>query len=286
MARRLGSGPFATELHDLLLVNVDECLTYLRDGRSDLPGSLHECRKRLKWLRAVLRGCRSGLGKRTFVQQDHLLRDAGRLLSPWRARSAQRAALEDVAAHFGLPEPEQVAVSSGLGADFLSTVERETAAPRRAATRLLERSRGDLAKWVDVPALPAVFARGMRAEWRRARRAYERSRRRPDAEVVHGWRKHVKYHLHQVQLVRREGQGFGRRVRELKALGEILGDAHDLAELRQVLVRAGACDTGGPRWDELLRAREAELTLNAFVCGAPLFAEFPAKLIDQVRSRR
>ena len=284
MAPRLGRGPLAAELHQLSLTTLDECLAFLADGHPEFPVTLHECRKRLKRLRGLLRGCRPGLRKRTFTEQDRLLRDAGRLLASWREQIAQAGALRQLAAHFGLPEPRTPEEwASGAAAEGTASLELDSAVARRAAARLLERSREQVHTWVDLPDLPDVFARGVRDEWRRARQGYRASLRRPDADVLHEWRKHVKYHLHHVQLLRRKGHGGEPRIRDLKELGELLGDAHDLAELRQTLPSQGA---EAPRWHALLRAREAELNLMALERGAPLFTEFPAALDEQIRRWR
>lgn len=281
MAPRLGRGPLAAELHQLSLTLLDECLAFLEDGHPEFPVTLHECRKRLKRLRGILRGCRPGLRKRRYTEQDRLLRDAARLLSSWRAQIAQAGALRRLAAHFGLPEPRTPEEwASAAAAENAAALELDSAVARRAAASLLERSREEVHTWFDVSDLPETFARGVRAEWRRAQRGYHASLRRPDADVLHEWRKHVKYHLHHVQLLRQKGHDHEARIRELKELGELLGDAHDLAEVRQLLP---AQEAEAPRWNALLRAREAELNLMALERGGPLFTEFPAELATQIR---
>jgi hypothetical protein len=64
------------------------------------------------------------------------------------------------------------------------------------------------------------------------------------------------------------------RVSSLDALSELLGEAHDLADLREVLAR----DEAGPNLHALCDSREAELTLRALTQGRTLFALRPREL--------
>lgn len=287
MVPRLSRGPLPAQFRALALAITDECLELLEDGQVDLPRSIHECRKRLKRLRALARCVRSSQSRSAFRHQDERLRDAARHLSPWRAESALRDALRSVAEHYGVDAPERVVQSSGLGGDaFLRALEDRTGPGRRAAHQLLLQSRRDVACWLDGlddAAAARVLTRGLLREWKRGRRAFRRAQVEPSPAVVHAWRKHVKYHLHQLQAAQQKGCGFRRRIKELRELAELLGSAHDLAELRQRLPAEGRHVFGAPKWDALLGAREAELTLRALERGAPLFAYPPTELFRTVR---
>jgi hypothetical protein len=287
MFPRLGRGPLAAQFRAVSLAATDECLELLEDGQTDLPRSLHDCRKRLKWLRALLRYVRSSQSRKAFRVQDARLRDAARHLSPGRAESALRGALHTAAEHFGVEAPEEAAQSCGLGGDhFLRALEDRTAPGRRAAHHLLLQSRRDVAEWLeglDDESAAKVLTHGLLREWKRARRAFRRAQADPSPEVVHQWRKHVKYHLHQLQAAQQKGCGFRRRIKELRELAELLGDAHDLSELRHRLTGAWSPEPGAPDWNALLRAREAELTLAALERGAPAFSYPPTELLRAVR---
>lgn len=286
MALRLDPGPLPAQIRVLALATTDRCLELLGDGQPDPSLSIHECRKRLKGLRALLRACRPGLSGKEFAAQDARLRDAGRRLAFWRGRSAQRLALSGVAEHFGLPEPEHAAVSSGLGENVLRALEQESAAERAAARRLLEQSRDAMPHWLsdlDADEVGNVLARGILRTWKRARAEYRRARERPTSDQVHRWRKHVKYHLHQLQLGAGEGRRFHERIRELQGLAELLGEAHDLVDLRRTLAEGRGFVEGDPNWDALLLAREAELTFEAFEWGARLFSRIPRHAREHLR---
>lgn len=324
MAPRLGAGSLAVAYRTFALELVEECVVLLEDGRADLPRSFHECRKRLKVLRASLRGCRAGLGRRAFLEQDRRFRDAARELAEWRAEGALRGALSDLVRHYGLPMPGEGSVlelgAHGRGAPSSQndpvnggdSLEERSAAARRAARRRLLASRRDVEKWLSDPERgPAheVLMDGLVRQWKKARRAYRRASREPRAEVVHRFRKQLKYHLHQLQTFQAQGCGFRGRVRELRALAEVLGAAHDLAELQERLRDAPGLSQGQPQgagphrselhaselhgvgphdsvlhWPALLAAREAELTLSALVRARPLFDEPPKALFRKVRT--
>ena len=104
------------------------------------------------------------------------------------------------------------------------------------------------------------------------RSAYEA----PDAEHFHDWRKRVKdhrYHLELLQDLWPKPLGSWRK--EVKALGSMLGDEHDLAVL-QATLRATDGSFGEDSARALLdlaRRRQAELRAGMRPLGARLFAE-------------
>jgi hypothetical protein len=80
--------------------------------------------------------------------------------------------------------------------------------------------------------------------------------------------------LHHLELVSQLAPELDERVSNLDALSELLGEAHDLADLRDVLAR----DEAGPDLHALCDSREAELTLRALTQGRALFSLRPREL--------
>lgn len=286
MELRRDPGSLPARLRSLAQETTDRCLELLQDGQLDPAKNIHECRKRLKWLRALLRAGRPALSGKEFSAQNVALRDAGRLLASFRARSAQRSALHQVAEHFGLPFPEHAARVSGLGEGALRSIEHESAADRRAARELLQPVRRRMTRWLadlDDEEAAAVFVEGSLGTWRKARAEYRQALRKPTSEQLHTWRKHVKYHLHQLRFAGDQSPVLRERARELRDLGEILGDAHDLVDLQHSFAQGGGFVEGDPDWDALLRAREAELSLTALEQGARLFSGGSRRLRRHLR---
>ena len=100
-------------------------------------------------------------------------------------------------------------------------------------------------------------------------------------ERFHDWRKRVKYHRYHLELLAPlwPRQLKGRR-KEVKALGDLLGEEHDLVVLEATL--AGGADGSGEAGVQLARElstrRRAELRAAMRPLGQRLFAEPPKAL--------
>jgi hypothetical protein len=230
---------------------------------------VHDTRRKLKWLRSLLRALRPALGERTFAVENRALRDAGRHLAAARARKARRESLLLLLRHYGLSpgDVHQPLLAESGSPALLSDQDRERAAKSIAAV-----AAGTSSWATNVEA--GVLVTGLAEELRRARRAFRRAQRAPSSHNVHEWRKHVKHHLHHLELMSELAPELEERIADLDALSELLGQAHDLADLREAL----APDTDGPHLRPLCDSREAELTLQALTRGRALFALSPGEL--------
>jgi CHAD domain-containing protein len=137
-----------------------------------------------------------------------------------------------------------------------------------------------------VPSWPATsepdsLARGLKRTYRRAREAMDAAYNDPASERFHDWRKRVKYHRYHLELLAAvwPRQVESRR-KEVKALGEMLGDEHDLAVLEATLAadRESFSEAGAQLVSELAQRRRAELRAAMQPLGQRLFAERPKAL--------
>ncbi|MDJ0770378.1 MAG: CHAD domain-containing protein [Ilumatobacter sp.] len=251
----------------------------LRDlsGRTpeQIESAVHETRKRCKELRALARLSREPLGDE-FGPFDDLVRAAAGELSSIRDAHAVLATLDELAA------------AQGRGADLVQVragqarlADEATGALRggdhrltRATAALLE-ARDRLDEWAfdDDDWLAGAIG----GTYRRCRRAHRRAVRRPTDERVHRWRTAVKRLWYQVRVVEAAAPSvLTPLVANLDALGEALGDDHDLAVLVERLEedpeRFGGAEAAGTA-ELIAREQQRELRRGAFRLGASLFAE-------------
>jgi CHAD domain-containing protein len=185
--------------------------------------SVHEVRKSCKRLRALLRLLRPTLG-RDYALQNRRLRDAGRALA--QARDA--VVLHETARQlFGKNRQTRAALPAPTRALRLRQ-------PLRAAAQRLRAQRRQLARW-PRPSHGELLA-GALAGYRRTRRDYRRARDESAASRLHEWRKQLKYHRHQCELVAPLWPRAGRsHLARVKDLADLLGRHHDLHVLEQAL---------------------------------------------------
>ena len=254
------------------LGQVDLALELLGDGnRSGTPDerAVHETRKAIKRLRALLGMLRQELGERSFQRENATLRDLADQLAGARDATVMLATLDALVARYErqLGRRHGVLALRRRLADESARMQRATLADANARAALLgelHALRWRIAAW-SLPASP-----GMRLVDGDLERLYRQGRARR-GRVLHGkgertvamhrWRKRVKDLRYAAEILERRGaRGPGkpggsresrrsgkherpdRRLRELAAraddLAELLGEEHDLAVLAQHL-RAG-----------------------------------------------
>lgn len=206
--------------------------------KQDLPAAIHELRKSIKRVRALLRLVRPAWGK-DYKKLNRMLRDAGRELSEARDQTAlletlrdlkercpaeHARKLEQLAQRFELVE-EKVIDPAALAAPLRRVDEKLGAAAKRI-TRLEKVKKSDLRQ-------------GLLKTYGRAQESFQEARA-GQREHLHDFRKRVKYHRYQLRLLRASHRKLVSPERKLfKRLGESLGEDHDLLVLCQVIRCSG-----------------------------------------------
>jgi CHAD domain-containing protein len=256
-----------------------------REGEG--PKAIHEARKTLKRLRAVLRLCRGYLGKERFRQENIILRDAGRALSG--ARDAQ-VLIETLD---GLREPLAEELPDGIWSRFRETLIADARAlgeaddsERANVVSALEGIRARVELW-ELPddGGPEALAPGLQRIYANARRARRRARDHTAPETLHELRKRTKDLWHSAQLL---DQVCPKRIAKLRRrahkLADVLGEDHDLAVLMD---HAGARPEAFESGEfELLRAlierRRRVLGADALARAGTLYRRKPRKLLRRL----
>jgi CHAD domain-containing protein len=281
---------------------------------------VHEARKALKRVRALLRLLEDELGADAYEQDSAVVRGAGRRLAPARDAAVLLSTLE------GLIErhPKQLGGRGGVrrlraqlrrereGAAALAlaragrsgdVLDDLVASRARMAARQPLRASSPAAL---EPAIARVYGRG-----RRRMRQAARGGGRSSGRKLHEWRKRVKDLRYVAEMLERADSGKGgpgghkrsarkrarakaafvRRVaRRADDLGELLGEEHDLAVLAE-RVRSDARDQRAPSTlgrgsrRALLKAiarRRRRLRKRALRDGARLYARRPKRFVRRV----
>jgi CHAD domain-containing protein len=248
-------------------------------GRGDHAIAVHETRKALKRLRALLRLIRPAMGEDTFKAENAQLREVGLSLSGARDRHILLETVSKLegASHLGrrgLAESlrQTIAAANGEGAPLTM---------RQAHARLSEAKK-------RLAGLPIagngfeVVAPGLERSYRRARRAFTEAYRQPTDEAFHEWRKGAQAHWRQMTLLSRAWPDYlGARAVEARRLSQLLGDDHDLAILIAFVHSDAAAGLRGEEAalvERAARRRQAELREAAKPRGERLFAASPKRL--------
>lgn len=271
----------AAEVRRVAREEVDRAMAALDGAREGKARGIHDARKRFKAIRALLRLVAPRLGP-AFRRENRLYRDAARQLAGMREAQATLEALHR------------------LGASGDATLRRELEArdQARRALRLhdtdalevlsqdLTEARERVAGWPLVGGGFEIIEPGLRATYRRGWKGFRRVLRAASATALHEWRKDVKYHRHQLELLIRLWPdvltGAAARARRL---GDLLGDHHDLHELCALLSTSPALAGGARECESVLAAAElraGKLETRALAVGGLVYAERPGRFIARM----
>ena len=280
--------PAGLQLQGRCLDELGRAIGQLK-GTGDIPERVHEARKSMKRLRAMLRLWQSLLPKRVFRTENACFRDAARDLAEVREAAALaecltalRAALKDEvrAADWDRVEPlllPSPGASTELPRHLNSVAEQLELAWRRLEGWGSEDWLTDQEPWETLEA-------GLKSSYVQGRKGLRLAQRDPCTETLHEWRKTVKYQMYQLDALAPVWPALIDTWRaQLKELSVLLGDDHDLSELEQrVMTRI---DDPGLRLrlaGDILRRRQ-QLRLRAEELGARLYAETPKPLLRRLR---
>jgi CHAD domain-containing protein len=202
------------------------------------PKGVHECRKALKRLRALVRLVAPAFGKDKARRRIKALGEIARLLSGRRDQSVMMetaAKLASEAAPDGALtlEPLKVHFAKVLG-NSPPVLDPECASQvRLLLLREVEKfSRASIKKRGF-----SALVDGLEKSYRHARKALKIAYGEPSDETFHTLRKSVQWHWRQMSLLGRAWPDeFAVRVAAARELSQILGDDHDLA----MLIKAAA----------------------------------------------
>jgi CHAD domain-containing protein len=223
--------PLREEFSRLALEEVERASTFLSASGAPNEHAVHQARRSFKKLRALVRLARPSLGA-SFTRENHRWRDAGRLLSASRDATVLLGSFDRLANEAGLSADAAGELRERLSAGKLSAKSsRESADPLPEVIAVLEAAREEIPR-LEWPADLKDLKRGLRESQGRLKRSWKLARQKGDSETLHDWRKRVKDTASHLGLFRAVLPPELKESRNAtKALGEILGEEHDLALL-------------------------------------------------------
>ncbi|HEY8923332.1 MAG TPA: CHAD domain-containing protein [Polyangia bacterium] len=245
--------------------------------------TVHEVRKSLKRLRAMLRLLRDVLGEAEYRRENLALRDTARPLAEVRDAKVFIGTIEALARRRsprGTVARQLAHLREGLVAHHRALAERVLGTDRALeATATVLAAVGARAERWPLPQHRgwSLLKPGFERTYRRGRRAWTRARRKGTSEALHEWRKEVKYLLYQLQIVEPAWGASERALaRRLDRLADLLGEDHDLAVVRTIV--------SDPVVDRLISARRTALQRQAFALGGRVYQAPTAARLRSLRS--
>jgi CHAD domain-containing protein len=270
---------------------MDDALEHLAAPHQETRDeAVHEARKCFKKIRAVLRLVRPTIGEKQYRRENVCFRDAARPLTQVRDARIFIETLDGLMEHF------KEHVRGRSFADVRQPLQNNLRKVRRkvlqeqgafaVVAEAVRQARGRVKNWAKFADKWSAIGEGLKEGYRRASDAFAAAAN-PTVESLHEWRKQAKYLRYQLELMR---PVWPERMEELAneadRMGELLGDDHDLAALRQMLT--DDAERFGDEADReilvaLIERRRAELEQEAFLLGRRFFEEKPREFGRQLK---
>jgi CHAD domain-containing protein len=265
---------------------IDHAIDELQGKTESSPAeAVHEARKDMKKLRAVVRLVRGEIGDDVYRRENACFRDAARELSGVRDADVMLATLAE------LEEGHREEIAAREAGDLRQALEahrlrtssggRSRASAQVVSTLAAARTR--VSRWpLEHDGFEAVAAGLERTYWR-GRRDFRTASAEPTTENLHEWRKRVKdlwYHLTILGDTWRPVMEA--LADEAHTASERVGADHDLAVLlawAEERVPASAAAIAAP-----VGRRRAELQADAFAIGTRLYADKPGAFVRRLEN--
>ena len=257
---------------------IGHALEELRGKSDSTPEeAVHEARKDLKKLRALLGMARGELDDATFRRENLCFRDAGRELAGVRESDVMLDTLK------------ALDIPAGMERELRTTIQghraRNGGDPRRTASTgvvaMLREARQRVEDWpLERDSFDALH-KGLERTYRHGRRDFRAAQAAPTVEALHEWRKRVKDLWYQHTLLRELWPPVMQAVGdEAHQLANRLGDDHDLATLADWVREHAAAE---PEFFEAEESRRSELQAEAMALGERLYADKPGPYVRRLR---
>jgi CHAD domain-containing protein len=256
----------------IALEELGEAIECLRAGRRQ--SAVHETRKSLKKVRALLRLMKGEMGE-AYGAENERLREIGRMLSPVRDADALIEAVDRIAGRrSALSAIRPVLVRCRR--DVAKRARMGEMRPKMVAA--LEAARKGVRSWPLSGVGFDALEPGLEAAFRKGRKALARYRRTGLREDLHEWRKRVKDHWYHVRLLQDLWRdGIESYERSLKELEDALGEYLNLWMLREQAAQ------GTEEVTREIDEERKELGGRAMQIGERLYAEKPRRLVKRMR---
>ncbi|MBV6627562.1 MAG: CHAD domain-containing protein [Rivularia sp. (in: Bacteria)] len=296
----------ACEQTDEAIKNLTEEIRMSSDDRNidcslDAAGmvermeAIHDVRKRIKKIRAVIRLVRDDLGKEVYQQENHCFRDAGRNLSEIRDAQVLLETFNKLEKHFadfinpqGFTDLEQILVEHQQ-----STCKQVLKEDNSVVETLAEikNARERISYWsLESSSGASILSNGLHRVYKHGYQDCQSvlEEEQPTAEMLHDWRKRVKYLWYHLRIIRPIWSDLiNEWTNQTKQLGEYLGDDHDLAVLhefinnqQEVLKNQAELEV----FNSLINRRRKQLQLAAKSLGKRIYVESPEIFVNRIEA--
>jgi CHAD domain-containing protein len=276
---------FQKGLRRIGLEQVESALKHLKEP-GDRSVAIHDARKCLKRVRALLRLTRPGIGETTYRLENARFREIAGLLAGARDLDVMVQTARDLEAESDLRGSRalrDLAASLSAARESAHTYANGAALP--LAAKKLEEAKTGLSCLELTPNSFEPIGEGLEACYRACRDEFAQVDEQASAEAIHEWRKTVQRHWrHMLLLSPAWPELMTARAHAARELAGLLGRDHDLAVLLAFIrsTRATITPKDARSLETVCSIRQQAVRREARLLGARLLADRASDLHRRV----
>ncbi len=207
------------------------------EKQRQIETGIHQARKSMKRIRALLRMVRNPLGEKKFTKANFAYRDAARSVSGLRDLTAMEEVLEKLRSRYNR-QILHAGIDSAIAGldDWILMAKHEIRDQEdipQETIKLLNKSLKKRKTWKKGVGEFRWIDSSIQRTYKHGWEAFRIGKKEPKALLLYDWGKEVKYLWHQLQLLRGcWPEMIDPWSEELHRLATLLGDEHDLIVLR------------------------------------------------------
>ncbi len=255
------------------------------DQKSD-DTPVHGMRKHVKKARAALRLVRKEIGAGLFREQDHCLRDVGRITSEIRDAEVRLQTVRELQGISRRGRARAYPKLEGMLAMELENFMAAFAEWQTQAVPMLERAYANVDCWPLDQFSCKQLRCAVQRTYKSARKALACAEATPTTENFHRFRTRAKRLWYELRILRPVNPVVLKNLSDdLRSLGNLLGRAHDLSFLKDRLRRGdqkSEWEREGHKLLAVIEVSHADLQRGAAELAEHFFAERPRDFGDRV----
>lgn len=280
--RNQSKSAVASFFHQFALQQIEMASDYVTDNKLDKDVAIHETRRCLKRLRAILRLLKKEVGETIYDRDNRYFRDLGQQLSKLRDTAVVQETFEEL----------QKELSPALAPKTWETIQKDLGGAKQNQKRVLRGvaaklkiARAQVDNWPLKPEEHIALHKALRKTYQKGCRAMDYAIDNPKAENFHEWRKQVNHLRHQLQILRTMKIKVVKKPLKVgHALAKALGLNNDLAVLTQQLLKLEPTGRENElqKLRQLIQSKQAEYEAEAIRLGHRLYRKSSKSFIQSL----
>jgi CHAD domain-containing protein len=280
--------PLNVELKRILLELHDDSLDRLNSIEQDPDPAVHEFRKNMKKIRAVLRLIRSNIETEIYQELNALSRNFSRHFASTREGKVFYDTIGQLITKYKLPKVI-LSIRGKLFDRYNEAIEKIKTDRKNQLS--ISESLQSSSPIIETLTLPQdsleLIKKGLKKVYAQGFSAFHEAGKKNDAPHFHEWRKKVKHLWYQCMLLNDFCPAtFNEYIADLDSLSDYLGKEHDLAELKNLIINDAEMQSIPPKKQEkIIIAIDAERTNiqhKSLKSGARIYRERPKNFIKEI----